>query len=142
MSICVDASLVVKLLVPEEGSPEVLSLYQKWLKEEELLIAPGLIDYEVGTTLRQKVVRGLLRSEDLFPVFDFYKRMNLLLFHLTDFVSQAVPAAAALDQPTVYDIAYLLTAKQQQATFVTADRRFYEKTKPLYSFVQYYLDLG
>ena len=113
--ICVDASLVVKWLAPEEGSEKAHALYRDWFKKGKRLIAPSLIDYEVGTALRQKVLRGLLRADDLFSVFAVYQQMNLLLFHLTNLLEQAVAAAASLDQPTVYDIAYLLTARQQEA---------------------------
>lgn len=138
MNVCVDASLVLKWLVPEEGSEKALQLYRKWRKEDVGLIAPGLIEYEIGTTLRQKVVRGLLKSEDLFPVFEFYRKMDLLLFHLTDLVSQAVAAASALEQPTVYDASYLLIARQQKVDFITADERFYRASHPIFSFVKLY----
>lgn len=141
MNICVDASLVVKWLVPEEGSEEALKLYQKWRKDDVGLIAPGLIDYEVGTVLRQKFLRGFIGAEDLFPIFDFYKRLDLFTFHVTDFVSQAVAVAATLGQPTVYDVSYLLIAKQQKVDFVTADERFYKAAHPLFPFVKRYRDL-
>ena len=141
MTVCVDASLVIKWLIPEEGTDQALLLYERWRNENRLLIAPSLIDYEIGSTLRKKVLRGAIKTEDLFAAFDFYKRSGLLLFHLTELVEQAVSAAAALDQPTIYDIAYLLTAKQQKADYVTADKRFYEKAHSLFSFVRFYEDL-
>lgn len=140
MRICVDASLVIKWLLPEEGSDTALKLFELWLKKDLTLIAPSLIDYEIGTTIRQKVLRGHLNSNDLFPIFDFYRRSGLQLFHLTDLVEKSVSAAAHLDQPTIYDVAYLLTAKQQEADYVTADEKFYKKVSPVYSFVKYYKD--
>lgn len=141
MTICVDASLVLKWLLPEEGSVEALQLLEQWRIKEEVLIAPSLIDYEVGSALRQKVVRKKVRAEDLFPVLSFYKDSGLLLFHLADLVDQAVAAAASFEEPTIYDVAYLLTAKQQRADYVTADLRFCRKVQPIYSFVKYYRDL-
>src|SRR3989338_6943876 len=135
MRVCVDASLVIKWLIPEEGSSEALSLLKVWQKDNSLLLAPSLLDYEVGTVLRQKIIRGFLSSDDLFPALDFYKRLDLLLFHLTDLVSQSVAAAATLKQPTIYDIAYLLIAKQQKVDYVTADEKFYNAAHPLFSFV-------
>lgn len=142
VTVCVDASLVVKWLLPEEGSQEALSLYEDWKKKGVALIAPSLIDYEVANAIRQKVRRGLLRPERLYSVIDFYGRTGLLLFHLTGLVDQAVSLSASLDQATVYDVAYLLTAKQQGADFVTADEAFCRQVQPLYSFVQYFRDLA
>lgn len=141
MKVCVDASLVVKWLVPEEGSDEALSLHRTWVKKDVALVAPSLLDYEVGTVLRQKVVRGALRSEDLFPVIDYYRRLNILLLHVTDFVSQAVAIAAFLQQASVYDVAYLLTARQQKSDYVTADERFVRRASPLYPIVKFYREL-
>lgn len=141
MTICVDASLVMKWLLPEEESAEALQLLKRWRDQEEVLVAPSLLDYEVGSVLRQKVIRKQVQSEDLFPVFNFYKEAGLGLFHLTNLVDQAVAAAASLDEPTIYDVAYLLTAKQQKADYVSADLRFCQKVQPVYSFVKYYRDL-
>lgn len=138
--ICVDASLVLKWLLPEEGSREALQLLERWRRQEEVIVAPSLLDYEVGSVLRQKVIRKQVLPEDLFPVLNFYKESGLFLYHLTDLVDQAVAAAASLDEPTIYDVAYLLTAKQQKADYVTADLRFFRKVQPLYSFVKYFKD--
>lgn len=140
--ICVDASLVVKWLVPEEGSDAAMALFHVWRKNREILIAPSLIDYEVGTVLRQKVLRGLLRTDDLFPIVELYQKIGLQCYHLANFVSQAVPAAASLEQPTVYDVAYLLTAKQHDAIYVTADQRFHKAAARIYPFVKFYRALG
>lgn len=141
MKVCVDASLVLKWLLHEEGSDTALELLDRWKKEGIQLIAPGLIDYEIGSALRKKILRNHLHSDDLLPLFDLYMRTGLLLFHLSDLVAQSVPLAGLLDQPTVYDVAYLLIAKQQKADFVTADEKFCRKAKTLYPFVKYYRDL-
>ena len=140
MTICVDASLVIKWLLKEEGRDTALSLLDRWKIEGSQLIAPGLIDYEIGSALRKKVLRELLHPEDLLPLYDLYKQTELLLFHLTDLVQQSVPLAGLLGQPTIYDIAYLLVAKQQKADLVTADEKFYHACQPLYPFVHYYRD--
>lgn len=141
MTICVDASLVIKWLLNEEGSDTAIELLDRWKKEGNQLIAPGLIDYEIGSVLRKKILRGLLQPEDLLPLFDLYKQMDLLLFHLSDLVSQSVPLAGLLNQPTIYDVAYLLIAKQQDADFITADEKFCRRAQTLYPFVKYYRDL-
>jgi predicted nucleic acid-binding protein len=137
----VDASLVIKWLVPEEGSEEALQLFRAWKKKETPLLAPSLIDYEVGTALRQKIVRGLLQSDDLFPIIDLYQRLGLHLHHLEGFVSKAVAVAATLHQPTIYDVSYLLLAKEQGAEFVTADERFCKSASLIFPFVKFYKHL-
>lgn len=141
MKICVDASLVLKWLVPEEGSEKALALYKKWEGQGVSFLAPGLIDHEVGTTLRQKILRGLLHPDDLYLVNDFYKRLNLLLLHPVDLISKSLAIAAAVSQPTIYDVSYLLLAKEQNIDFVTADRKFFDAASPAFPFVKLYSSL-
>lgn len=141
MNVCVDASLVVKWLVPEEGSDQALKLYKKWFQEGVGFTAPALLEYEIGSVLRQKIVRGLLQSEDLFPIFDFYGRLNILMIHVVNLMPPAIAAAASLNQATIYDTSYLLTARQQNIDFVTADERFYKAAHGIFSFVKFYQEL-
>jgi predicted nucleic acid-binding protein len=139
MKVCVDASLVLKWLVPEEGSRQALELYKQWDRDGVVLMAPGLVDHEVGTALRQKVVRGLLQADDFYLIYDFYKRLGLLLLDPVDLVPKTLAIAAAISQPTVYDVSYLLLAKEQGIDFFTADRRFFEAAAPVFPFVKFYL---
>ncbi|HEX5036731.1 MAG TPA: type II toxin-antitoxin system VapC family toxin [bacterium] len=142
MKICVDASLVLKWLVPEEGSEKALALYKKWEDQGVSFLAPGLIDHEIGTTLRQKVLRGLLHPDDFYMVNDFYKRLNILLLHPVDLIPKSLAIAATISQPTIYDVSYLLLAKEQNIDFVTADRRFFEAASPLFPLVKLYSSLN
>lgn len=138
MNVCVDASLVVKWLIEEEGSKEALHLYEKWRKKDVKFISPHLLEYEIGTVLRQKVLRRLLQPEDLFLVFDYYKKLEITLFPLASSMSEAVTVAAFLEQSSIYDVSYLLIAKQQGIEFVTADERFYKAAHGAFSFVKFY----
>ena len=140
MKVCVDASLVLKWLIPEGGSQEALSLHEEWFQKDVQLFAPALLDFEVATTLRQKILRGLLHSDDLYLIYDFYRRLNLLLIHPVDLASKTLAIAATIGQPTVYDVSYLLLAKEQGIDFVTADKKFYDAASPLFPFVKFYSD--
>lgn len=140
MNVCVDASLVLKWLVPEEESASALAVFRRWRVRGLGLVAPALIDFEIGSALRKKIVRGLLGEADLYPAYDVYRQLDLLLIHPVDFVAKGLAIAAALNQPTVYDVSYLLVAKEQGIDFVTADRKFFEASSPLFPFVKYYRD--
>ena len=141
MKLCVDASLVLKWLVSEEGSECALALLKKYQKKDCLFIAPSLLDYEIGSILRQKILRGFLSVDDLFPIYDFYHRLGLVLLHPTPLVDQTVSLAGTLSQSTIYDTSYLLLAKQQGVDFVTADKKFYQAARGLFPFVKFYEDL-
>lgn len=139
--LCVDASWVIKCLVPEEGSELALKLYQQWRKQSVQLISPYLLEYEIGSVLRQKILRKLLLSEDLFLINDLYKRMEIQLLHTKDLILESVSIATSLEQASTYDTSYLLLAKAHHVDFITADLRFCKAASPLFSFVKFYKDL-
>lgn len=141
MKVCVDASLVVKWLVEEDGRAEALRLLDRWIRNDSIMIAPSLLDYEVGTTLRQKVIRGEISSGDMFPALDRYARLGLQLYHLANLALQCVMVADTLRQASIYDIGYVMIAKQQECDYVTADAKFYKVAAPIFPMVKFYQDL-
>lgn len=58
--VCVDASLVLKLVLPEEHSERVLTLWKNWLVKAIQPISPRLLLYEITSVLRKHVHRGVL----------------------------------------------------------------------------------
>lgn len=57
-SVCVDASVVVKLLVDEDDSPRAHALWRAWAAAELRPVAPGLLVFECTSVLRRRVARG------------------------------------------------------------------------------------
>jgi len=53
--VCVDASLAIKVVVPEAGSDKADALFDQWAGEEIQLIAPVFFEVETDSILRQKV---------------------------------------------------------------------------------------
>jgi len=53
--VCVDASLAIKVVVPEAGSDKADALFNQWASEETRLIAPAFFEVETDSILRQKV---------------------------------------------------------------------------------------
>lgn len=141
MRICVDASLVAKWLVREEDSDIAYSLWKRFENEGAILIAPTHLDYEIGTILRRKLMRGAVTLAEVYNALEFYHQLNLQLFHLTDLIIKALALAETLQQPTIYDVGYLLVAQHHKADFVTADLRFCRATQGLFPFVKYFHDL-
>ena len=53
--VCVDASLAIKVVVPEAGSDKADALFDQWAREEIQLIAPVFFEVETDRILREKV---------------------------------------------------------------------------------------
>ena len=117
----VDTSVVVKWTVPEVGSAEATDLLGR------TLVAPDLIQAELGSVLTKKVRRGEMRIEQARQAFaaslDLLRTMPSPLF-----------ADAALDlsldlEHAIYDCYFLAMAEAYGSFLVTADPAFATKVR-------------
>lgn len=122
--VCVDASFVLKALVPEVGTDEVLSLLSAWRREGTVLFAPTLIEYEVVSVLRKYVFRNLLTSEEGNHARILFSSLPLDLQPPGVFLPLAWKLAEQLSLATIYDPCYLALSEKLVCPLWTADMRF------------------
>ncbi|MFW5868751.1 MAG: type II toxin-antitoxin system VapC family toxin [Armatimonadota bacterium] len=124
-TVCLDASVAVKLVLPEEDSDAAASLWQMWEREEMRVIAPSLITWEIANAIRKTIRRGRLPLEaaqgiyttflELPIIFSAYDRLPLVAWQ--DYVIGFDLCV------TPYDATYLVTAKNAECELWTADER-------------------
>ncbi len=133
MSVCVDASLVVKWVSREGDSEAALA----WLQSHagEALIAPVLLPIELSAVLHQKTRRQELTSEQAERALQLFERLRVRLIWDSTLVRRALDLAEELDQTTTYDTLYLALAETERCELWTADARFVRAAKPQYHFV-------
>jgi predicted nucleic acid-binding protein len=117
-----DASVAVKLVVPEVGTPESLAAFdspRRWL-------APRLLAIEVAAALRQKVAGGVLSplaaAEALAATLDAVSDGVIDLADDERLVTAALHLAVALAH-RVPDCLYLALAEREGALLISADRK-------------------
>lgn len=121
--IAVDASLALKLVLEEPDSQHARDLWQQWIDEEELLIAPVLFRAETLSTLRRHVHRGLLTPEQGEAAYAVLEGVVVELREPSQLYRAAWLFAQRFQRPTVYDCCYLALAAMTQCELWTADRR-------------------
>jgi predicted nucleic acid-binding protein len=120
----VDASVVVKWVVDEPGTPQALAL------RRHRLYAPDLLAAECANVLLKKVRRNeLTESEALFAA-RLLQRAAVELMPMRALLEPATRLALALDHPA-YDCAYLALAESMSCDLVTADRRLAAMAPPV-----------
>ncbi len=134
MTVCVDASLVMKWLTYENDSDKAIA----WLNAhaEDEIIAPAFLAVEVASALRQKIRRVEIDPEEGLEALQFLNKLGIRLTWDWAFVERAFIIAIELDQPTAYDTAYVALAEREQCELWTADRRFTRIASPRYPFVR------
>ena len=122
--VVVDASVLLKLLLPEKESEAVRELWGQWLAKDTEIAAPYLLAYEVVSVLRNKVFRRELPPEAGEAAFVAFLAQEVSLRHPEGVEEKAWVLAKQWNLPTAYDAAYLALAELMNYEFWTADRRF------------------
>ncbi len=120
-TLVIDASVAVKWVVEEDGTPEALALRQK-----AKLIAPDLLIAECANILWKKVHRGELLMEEALLAARLLQGAEIELLPTRSLFETATRLSIEIDHPA-YDCLYLALAVEKKCQFVTADERFLRK---------------
>lgn len=121
--ICVDASLVVAWLLPEELSEKATVLRDNLLSQREEFISPQLLVAEVSSVLRNHVHREKISSNVGEEAFETFRHLPIRLLELNNLMPKAWLWAKSLNAPRTYDMFYVALAEDQSCDLWTADRR-------------------
>jgi predicted nucleic acid-binding protein len=119
----IDASIAIKWVVEEDGTPEALAL-----RRQAALIAPELLVGECANILWKKVQRDELAKDEALLAARLLQAANLELVPMRSLFETATRMAIELDHPA-YDCVYLALASESQCQFVTADERLVRKLR-------------
>lgn len=120
--VVIDASVAWKWLVQDEVLTEqAIRLLEKFLKDEEKIIAPDIILYELGNALASKAQLSPPRVKMIWQKFAAYQ----ITIVNTDwgFVKRAIDFSQKY-KTSVYDASYAVLAKQKGCSLITADDKF------------------
>jgi predicted nucleic acid-binding protein len=115
--IVLDASAVVPLLADPAAATEEL---QARLGRESAVHVPHLLDVEVASALRNRVLRGLLNPAGARRAIRRLAVLPLVRWPHDRMLGRAL---ALRDQLTAYDATYVALAEALSATLLTRDAR-------------------
>jgi predicted nucleic acid-binding protein len=136
--VCVDASLAIKVVVPEAGSDKADALFDQWAGDETQLIAPVFFEVETDSILRQKVaLRRELTDAQAERAFASLQGLPIKTSHSPEQRERAWEIACAFQFPTVYDATYLALAELRRCEFWTADEKLFKQVRDKLTFVKW-----
>ena len=133
-TLVVDASVVIKWVLNEEGRPPALRLLQLYQDGVTTLLAPRLLFVETGNVLWKHVQRGSLDAPQAMQAFDRLMSNAPVLASPARLESAALRLALAHRQ-TAYDSLYLALAIERQCELITADARLFSAVHRVLPFV-------
>jgi predicted nucleic acid-binding protein len=121
--VCVDASLVMRLLVPDPLSRAATALWRSWADDGRELVAPALLCYEIANALHRMTRQQLLRPDTAQETLEAALALPITLVEAPELLVRAFTLARSLALPTAYDAHYLAVAESRQCELWTADAR-------------------
>lgn len=116
-TLVIDASIAVKWVVEEEGTPLALGL-----RRGHHFAAPELLTVECANILWKKVQRGELSREEARLAASLLERSDIELIGMRGLLAKATELAMDIAHPA-YDCMYICLAMSRNWRFVTADER-------------------
>ena len=116
-----DASLAIKVIVPETGSDKADVLFDRWASEGVQLIAPAFFEVETDILRQKASLRRELTADQAQRAFASLRALPIKTRHSAEQRERAWEIASEFQFPTVYDATYLALAELSQCEFWTAD---------------------
>lgn len=121
-NLIVDSSVAVKWFVPEPHSTEARRILDEYQKGVISLLAPDLINAEIGNIIWKKHLLQGLAAADAEAVIDNFRALQFTFIPTADLLDEAYKLAVK-HKRTVYDSLYLALSMRENCRFVTADEK-------------------
>lgn len=123
MSIVVDASVIVALLVADERQEAVRLHLERWLESGEDLHAPAVLPFEISNVLARLVFDGALDEADVADIWNDVADLGVILhpFDLTRDGPEVAAITTQLQRRHATDSTYVCLARHLDSTVWTLD---------------------
>lgn len=125
-AVCIDASVILKLVVVEADSEPAVILWRALAARGHTAVAPALLLFECVSTLRRLVQQQRMQAGAARLALDRLLALPIAFPAPDGLVERAWQLAAHFRQPQAYDSFYLALADLLGVPFWTADRRLYD----------------
>jgi predicted nucleic acid-binding protein len=140
--VCIDANLVLRTLVAGSFSDKALALWETWQEQDDILVAPTLLAFEVTSSLRRLVYLGEITASEGEEAFRRFLQMDIRLSSQRGIIPLAWELAKQFDRPRAYDTSYLALAQLRGCEFWTADEKLYNAIRHKLTWVRWLGDFN
>ncbi len=146
--ICLDSSVLIKVLVPEESSDCAVELMNKILLKRQRIVLPSFAWAEIGSILRKRCMLKQLRETEADELWlEFVHFSGIYYLENKSIIERSWRISRSLDLPTLYDSAFLAVAEiisdetGSHCEFWTADEKLVRLLKGRKKYVKLLKDL-
>jgi predicted nucleic acid-binding protein len=123
--ICLDSSVIIKILTWEEKSEEAVKLFNRIIENDYTVIVPDFAWAEIGSVLRKKVRYNMLKVDEAKILWESFIEMdNIQFISYKEICKPAWEISNSENLPTLYDAAFLAVCEVFNISeFWTADEK-------------------
>jgi predicted nucleic acid-binding protein len=121
--VCIDASLVLHFVLPDERDLLTEALWQQWSTTGVRVIGPVLLYAEVTSVLRLRVATGRLTADEGEAAFMAFNALGIAKVDRDDLHIRAWSLAQQFQTRRAYDMMYLALAQLEDLELWTGDER-------------------
>lgn len=133
--LCLDTSVLVPYLVPEQFSSKAESLILQGIEASARFVVPSFAWAELGSVLRKKIRMGMLTAEEAQACFEDFGQLPLEFMDNPAIRQRSWVLASQHGLPTLYDAAFLACTELCSAEFWTADQALVKQLSPCPDYV-------
>ncbi|HEV2107311.1 MAG TPA: type II toxin-antitoxin system VapC family toxin [Thermomicrobiales bacterium] len=133
----VDASVVVKWLLPEELSARAHALLDAAVREERMLAGVPSLPVDVAQVIHQRGRRGDLTPSETDAALDLLGRLAIATDPPPEIIREAVAFARDSGIKQLHDAQQIVLARLLTADLWTADPRLYKNTAGVIPWVRW-----
>ena len=123
--ICVDAGIVLKLVLNEPDSPKAEAFWQHWAQNGVRPMAPSLFPYEITAVIRKAIRQNRLSAPLGQQALRQALAFGVRLYTFPGIHERALALSLQFNRPSAYDKHYLALAEKTGVDFWTADERLF-----------------
>lgn len=131
-NLVIDSSVAVKWFVAEPHSAEARRILDDYQKGTISFLAPDLINAEFGNVIWKKQMFQGLDTADAQDIINKFRALHFTLTSTASLLDDAYKIAVT-HRRTVYDSLYLALSLRAGCQYVTADEKFVNAVRALFS---------
>jgi len=135
--VCVDAGIVLKLVLNEPDTPMAEALWEFWANNGFRPIAPSLFPFEITAVIRKAIRQDRLSAARGQQALRQALAFGVRLYTFPGIHERALELAVQFNRPSAYDEHYLALAEKTGNEFWTADERLYNAVHGKLSWVRW-----
>lgn len=129
--ICLDANVLVSYYCEDENRPEAATLMDHLTSRQYFIMCPALINFEITNALSRKERCKIINQDHSSEIVRHLFELPIVLVWQNEYLQESLKIQREA-LPSIFDAAYVATAKKNDIPLITEDLELLKKGRRVY----------